>query len=151
METEHAGRRFERIQHGRADYVARTFIAERRAGESVYRRGAASLPQFGIPQSAARDGQRGSRWIFDRRRVTRRDSGDGSGSVAASVHHRRDCAAQSTAYGFTAAAEIVGAREWIERRFCRDGGPNSPRRIAVAAAKRESQRLGMALRRHLFS
>src|SRR5436190_15200385 len=125
METEHAGRRLKRIQHGRADYVARAFTVERRTGKSFHGHGAASIRQFCVSQSAARDGQRGSRWIFDRRRAAGRNGRNGSGSLTASFHHRRDGAAQSTAYGFTAATEIVGAREWIERRFCRDGGPNS--------------------------
>src|SRR2546430_8466290 len=115
METEHAGRRLKRIQHGRADYVARAFVAERRAGESVYGRGAASIRQFGVSQSAARDGQLRSWRFLDRRLAARRDGRYGRGPVAASLHHRRNCTAESTANGFAVAAEIVGAREWLER------------------------------------
>ena len=50
-------------------------------------------------------------------------------------HHGCHGAAESVADGFAGADEVVGAAERIQRRFCRDGGSDAARRIAVAGCR----------------
>jgi len=122
-------------KHGRARLVlARAFVAERRARESVY--GAVLLPYVNSAyrQSAARDGQLWSGGFLSDERVlvvtavtatTRRSK----------CHHRRNCAAQSTTTDLALPLKCGARGTDRATNFAEMGGPNSPWRMPGRARK----------------
>jgi len=104
--TQHAGRRFIRIQHCGPNHLAGAGFAERRAGKPVHRRGAAALRELRLSQNAARSQQYGAGGFIQDDVLLIVTAVAQVDTSPASVDYRRHCSAQSAPHRFAGSSQL---------------------------------------------